>query len=67
MKTPIRSIGKGKVSIDLLALRDAISAGSLSDADRATAEHFLPGITTRLGTANAEPAEAATSAGGKQE
>lgn len=66
MKTPIRSIGKGKVSIDLLALRDAISAGSLSDADRATAEHFLPGITTRLGTANAEPAQAA-SAGGKQE
>ncbi len=42
---PIRRLKHGRVQLDVLALRRAIEAGTLSASDRKTAEAILPGVT----------------------
>ena len=46
-----------KVTIDVLALRKAFDNGTLSPADFATAEKFLPGVLQRAKAEEPQPAK----------
>lgn len=46
-----------KVTIDVLALRKAFENGTLTPADLATAERFLPGVLQRANAEEPQPAK----------
>jgi hypothetical protein len=47
VKAPV-SRKSGKITIDVLAVRKAIQAGTLSDEDRETVGRFLPGVVKSI-------------------
>ena len=55
MKQAVKRLSGGKVRIDVLAARDELAAGTLSDQDRATIERMLPGFIDRLAQGGRPP------------